>query len=358
MRRALSRLHRWLGLGCGIIFFLVCASGCLLLFEEPISGLLDGPLRQTAERPVSLERIREAAERRLYDGEWVQRIYWPPNRVRVRGPEGVRTLYFSPQDAAFLGVGNTLMTSVVKFHRSLLLSDGGRWITLTSCLFVILTLLSGLRLWLPASLKLVGKALTIRQVGTRYRQILDLHRVLGALVALPLLLIAFTGLNYSKISNGYRNALFAAMGERPLPKPDPLKVIDSQPLSLDQLTELAVRIYPEAELSCLELEEQAGSPVKVRFRHPGQPGEFGQSNVLLHPHTGAVLRTLNAMELPPAQQFVYVWALPLHRGEAFGSVHKAVWVAVVLIGCGLPVSGIWLWYSRRSRKRDRGDKLP
>lgn len=356
MRSALVKLHRCLGLLCGIVFLMVCLSGFVLLFEEPLADHLNGSLLQSARHPVSLDILHSAATQQLQKGERIQRIYLPPNRVQVSGPEGKRNLYFSPVDATFLGPGQQFMPAVVKFHRTMLLSDTGRWITLTSCLFVIFTLLSGLKLWLPSRLQGLGKALQIKRTGSRRRLFLDLHRVLGVAVALPLLTIAFTGLNYSKISAQYRHTIFSALGEQPPEAPKPVVPSGTPALSYDQLVERACQVYPEAELSCLEPGSKPHDPVKVRFRHPGQPGAFGQSNVVLHPQTGEVLRALNAMELPPGQQFVYVWALPLHRGEAFGWLHKLLWTVVVLAGMSLPLTGFWLWSTRSKTPRDRGNQ--
>ena len=353
MRSTLVKLHRWLGLGCGLVFLVVCLSGSLLIFEQEISNFLDRSLIRNSQPPVSLDRLHASASAQLREGEWIQRIYLPSGKVRLRGKDEMRHLYFSPDEATYLGEGSELMRSVIKFHRSLFLSDLGRWVTLTSCLFVICTLLTGLKLWLPKSLKRLGSALTIKRSASRRRFLLDLHRVLGVVVLLPLLLIATTGLNYSKISDTLRQGLFSALGEEPIPDPKPVTASEDAPLSLDQLVEQAALVYPEAELSCIEFSNSPDEAVKVRFRHPGQPGHFGQSNVMMDPRTGEVLRSLNALELPVGHQFVYVWALPLHRGEVFGLPQRILWLMVVLIGAGLPLTGMWLWYTRRSRVRDK-----
>ena len=352
MRSTLVKLHRWLGLGCGLVFLVVCLSGSLLIFEDEISHFLDRSLIERSQQPGSLDRLHNSAAAQLREGEWIQRIYLPSGKIRVRGGDEMRHLYFSSADATYLGEGNESMRSVIKFHRSLFLSDLGRWVTLASCLFVILTLLSGLKLWLPKGLKHLKSALTIKQSASKRRFILDVHRVLGVVVVLPLLLIASTGLNYSNISDTLRNGLFTALGERPGPAPKTVSPSNAVPLPLDRLVELATLVYPEAELSCIEFANSPEEAVKVRFRHPDQPGHFGQSNVMMDPRTGQVLRSLNAMELPIGHQFVYVWALPLHRGEVFGLPQRILWLMVVLIGAGLPLTGTWLWYTRRSRTRD------
>ena len=355
MRSTLVKLHRWLGLACGLVFFLVCVSGSILVFEDELTVALNRNLLPQTEKTVSIQRVKDSASDQLAPGEWIQRIYLPLGRVRVRGPQGTRHLYFSPADGRFLGVGNDFMSSVIKFHRNLLLSNPGRWITLFSCLFVMLTVLSGLKLWMPKKWKNLKGALSVKKDGSKRRFYLDLHRVVGVLVSLPILLIGITGLNYSKVSDLYRQGLFSLFNEQAIPEPKPVLASADEPLELDVLVAIGQAVYPEALLSCVELTNDPEKAVKIRFLHSGQPGDFGQSNVMLHPRTGEVLRALNAMEMGPAHQFVYLWALPLHRGELLGFPLKIVWTLLVLAAGSLPLTGLWLWYSRRGRKR-QGDE--
>ena len=110
---------------------------------------------------------------------------------------------------------------------------------------------------------------------------------------------------------------------------------------------------------CAPADWGPGTPVAVLYERSPAVLVFrpatGDAQVadLVQCGTGEVLRSLNAMGLPVGHQFVYVWALPLHRGEVFGLPQRILWLMVVLIGAGLPLTGMWLWYTRRSRVRDK-----
>ncbi len=329
--------------------FLVCASGAILSFEDEITGVLNRKLIVESDAAVSVDDFHAAAQGQLSSGEWVARIYLPLGRVKVQGADGARFLYFHPADARFLGTGSELMSWVIKFHRNLLLSKPGRWITLVSACVVIVLLFSGLKLWWPNKLKTLPRRLSIKADGSRARFFFDLHRVAGAYLFLPLLLISLTGLNYSIVSDTYRHLIKSLAQSPPIPSVEPLPELGPERLSLDEALKRARLVFPEAVATSVDFTKDKDGPLKIRFRHPTQPGEFGQSNVVLNPETGRVLRALNAMELSWGQQWIYVWALPLHRGRAFGLAHQLVWLAVAIAGASLPLSGFYLWYSRRKR---------
>lgn len=349
MRQKLVKLHRWVGLGCGLLIFLVCLSGALLVFEEEITHTLNRDLMLTSEHPVSFDLLHESAQAQLREGEFVRRIFVPRGRIQVKGPDGNRDLFFSPEDGRFLGQGSTLMAGVLAFHRRFLLGETGRWLTLLSCLGFLTSLLVGVKLWWPGrTLKKWKGALVVKSTASRRRLFLDLHRVLGAYTLLPLLLIAFTGLNYSKMSDPYRQAIQTLTRSETPAKVKVEKLEGKERITLEQASNLASREFPEASLSCIE---PSGKAIKVRFRHKGQPGDFGQSYVLIHPQSGEALQSVNALELPASHRYTMVWALPLHRGEAFGLLHQLLWLFLALLGASLPLTGFWLWYSRGKKRR-------
>jgi uncharacterized iron-regulated membrane protein len=346
MRVALTKVHRWLGLCCGGVIFLVCLSGAVLSFEDEIASFLDGHLITDSEAQVSVQEVYSAAQSHLLSEELVQRIHLPLGRIKVEGPLGTRILFFHPKDGQYLGVGSSALSWTLDLHRRLLLSDSGRWLTLMSCLGFLSLTLSGLKLWWPKKWHKLPAGLAIKTTASRRRLFLDIHRVVGAYIAIPIILIAFTGLNFSKAKDPYRNAILTLTQAAPIAKAKPLGDLGPTRLTLDQILERALQVYPEASVTSIDLPETQDGPMKVRFRHPSQPGEFGRSEVLLHPGTGEVLRALNAMELPLGQRLIHVWALPLHQGRAFGTVHQILWLLVALAGASLPLTGVWLWYTK------------
>lgn len=348
MRKQFVLLHRWLGLIAGAVVFLVCLSGSLLVFEEPIENVLNRRFLVSHPSAITWQQLHDAAQTRLRGNESVRRLYLPPGRVQVRGGEGNRDLFFSVQDATYQGEGTQVMEQVLNLHRRLLLGNVGRWLTLTSCLFFLGLMISGIKLWLPAKWSKWKSGFLIQSKASRRRFMLDLHRVVGICVALPFIMVALTGLNYSLLSKPLRAAVLAVTSAGPEGSPaEPSQESPASPLTLDGAVEVAQAVFPEARLSCLEVMDSPPDCIKIRFHHPGQLGEFGQSFVVVHLPTGEVLQSYNAVEQGLGRRLVTEWALPLHRGEAFGAVHRILWVLLALAGAMMPVTGYWLWWQKK-----------
>jgi uncharacterized iron-regulated membrane protein len=351
MRASFVKLHRALGLFCGAVVFLVCLSGALLSFQDELTQVLNRDLIHESDVQVSAQEMLISAQAQLLDGEFVHSIYLPLGKVRVQGPSGKRILFFHPADGRFLGQGSKIFVWVLALHRNLLLTDFGRWLTLTSCLALIGLLISGWKLWWPRKLSKISKGLRIKTTASRRRLVFDLHRVLGIFISIPLLMIAVTGLNFTKIKGVYRDTIVSLTRAEPIPAPKPVGQLGPERLSLDQALAISMEVFPQATATAIQLPGTPDGPLNIRFRHPSQPGTYGRSNVVLHPETGEILRSLNGMEMSFGQQLIHVWAFPLHRGRVFGLLHQLLWAVVALLGASLPVSGFWLWYTRRSRNR-------
>jgi uncharacterized iron-regulated membrane protein len=350
MRRFLALAHRWIGLGLGLIFFLVCASGSLLVWEDEVTDFLDRSLIIGSSTDSSLALIEKAAEEEIKGDERLVRFYLPPGKVRVQGSQGRRILYFNPNDGTFLGEGSQFMRQVEIFHRRLFLGDPGRWMTLVSATGVIFLVLSGIKLWWPISKKGWGQAFTVKLSMSKRRLLFDVHRVGGVIVALPLLLIVITGWNYSILSKPYRSTILK-LTRAPVPSPALRTEIPGHHVtSLDDALAAARLAFPNTELSFVNYPKTPEDLVLIAMRHPWQPGGPGQSTVEFDLSTGKVRRQQNALQMPLGQQFISVWALPIHRGRAFGRPQQVLWALTCFMGMLLPLTGAWLWYCKGKKK--------
>ncbi len=353
MRKTIVTLHRLFGLSLGLIVVVVCGTGALLSFEDEITSFLNRDLMHSSASAINPDALYSLVHDHLAPGEKVKRLHIPVGRVRVQGSDESRELFFHPQDGRYLGVGNPFMTKVLELHRTLLLSRTGRYLTLCSALGVIFLSLTGLKLWWPLKKQKLGKNFTIKTSGSKRRLLLDLHRVGGVFVALPFLLIALTGLNYSLISDAYRS-LIHQVTRTPSPLA-PLTVTAStaaQTLDFEQALLKAQKTFPNATITSIDPPKDASQPLTVRLRHPGQPDSFGRSTVEFDPFRGTILRATDATQIPLGYRFTSVWALPLHRGRAFGLPQQILWLLTALIGLSLPLTGAWLWRTKRKPTTD------
>ena len=352
MRLKLSKLHRVLGLVCGLVILIVFGTGAILCFDDEIRDFLDRDLHRQSERSLGPDELVKAFQPQLLKEERVSRLYLRVNKVVVRGPEGRRVLYFNPDDGRILGEGSQALRLVLGLHRRLLVGKFGRWITLTSTLGLLLLSLTGLKLWWPRNYKKLPAALRIKTTASRRRLFLDLHRVGGFYLLIPILIMLITGLNYSPLSSQLRAAVLALTQAGPIPSPQS-STSTEQALTLREALKKAQAVYPQAQLTMIEIPKEPSQGIKVRLRHPSQPGKFGRSSVILDAESGHVLRALNAMEIDFGQRLLHIWALPMHRGRAFGLPHQLLWLLACLGGMMLSLTGFWLWISKRKKKKPR-----
>ena len=345
-RATLAKIHRFLGLTLGLVFALMCCTGMILALEDDLVDYLDRDLKQSGTFQ-SLEKVYLAASQQLQPGERVGRIYLQTNSVRIQSKSPSRILYFDLEDGHYLGQGTQFLNNVLYLHRQLLLGNFGRMFTMSTALALLFLTPSGLSMWWPRKLKNLSKNLKIKTGGSKRRLLFDIHRVGGAYVAVPLFLIALTGLNFSLLKSPYQSAVYFLTGSGPLPKPAPVEASDNSPISFQQAIKISQQALPRATPTELHPPAKAGSPIVVRLL---QPGAAGPSIVTMHPTTGEILLTQDTETMPLGHKLTRTWLYPFHSARLFGRPHQLLWILVVLTGLLLPLTGIRLWWTKRARK--------
>lgn len=260
VRRVGRSLHKWIGLALGGLLMLVACSGALLVFAEsferwfaPQRYALTGdhvaqPLATYATRAIAaahggdvmrlqfapgapvivwLRKSEAAAEMRGTPQTGDAGTSQPRDEHRHRTaesanklgegktgegrpsggrPGGVLKIYLDPPTGNLLDSENPrvgLLATLRAFHTNLLMPGAlGRNLIGTCGIFLLFLALSGTLVWWPLAWKI---ALRFRRGHTLS---INLHQFLGAWIALPLTLIAFTGI-YLAFPQQLRSALAA-----------------------------------------------------------------------------------------------------------------------------------------------------
>lgn len=373
MRSVFYKLHSWLSLPVGLILSIVCFSGAALVFQEEIECLRRPELYRVASpvgEPLLPSRLVPLVERQLPEGMRVGTIRYSgdPRRTCRIGIEGERhALFFAdPYTGQVLGQSdrNGFFPFVLKLHRRLLgrfnagsapASPGRRIVGIATAALVAI-LLSGLVLWWPRRGQRIGTRLRIRWRGGRYRRWYDLHVSLGFYLVLPLLVLALTGLVWAFPT--YRSGLYALFGadrgarrtasEAPArgdlaassPVGEPLRV--DYPAWDRALEEVMVQCGPYREI------ETGIGRVVVR---PSGWGDVRRAERYeFDPATGEVLRHVPASDRS-RRETIDGWIYSLHRGVWGGLFSKIVTFLAALAGGTLPLTGYYLWFRRRMRRR-------
>jgi uncharacterized iron-regulated membrane protein len=115
----------------------------------------------------------------------------------------------------------------------------------------------------------------------------------------------------------------------------------------DRLLAAAAASQPGARATWIQAGRDAGDPVRVAMRYPGDRTPAGRTAVFLDPCTGAALSSVSTRTAPLAYRLVRQWNRELHTGDFFGWPTR---VLAFLFSLTLPVvavTGPLLWWSRR-----------
>jgi uncharacterized iron-regulated membrane protein len=216
---------------------------------------------------------------------------------------------------------------------------------LTVALLYLLLLVTGLVLWWPRRWPPSWHVELRRGLP---RALFDVHRVGGA---------ALGGLIAVSVASG------AYMAWRPLgafvsavagveavkPPALPQRSVVGTGVAINQLVATAQARFPEGAVGYVQWPAGQARPVRVRLQLPDDPHPNGLTSVWLDPRDGAVLAAQRWTALDPGARAV-AWVNPLHTGELGGVPLE---IAIALGGlclAGLGISGLWLWWRRRSAR--------
>lgn len=215
IRYAFNLLHLWLGLLSGLVLVIVCLTGSILVFEQPIENYINRKIRYVSEGGQRLPLDRLVAN-------YNDRFSLPPGRITVSEDPKIATHFFAfnrksgervsayldPYTGKVLGVENSSLqsffSSTLRLHRWLLVRGVGKQIVGASTLVFLFMLLSGLVLWWPRKRKQLKAALTIKRKAKFFRLNYDLHNVLGFYALIGLFILGVSGLyfSYGWVRNG------------------------------------------------------------------------------------------------------------------------------------------------------------
>ncbi len=367
-------LHLWLGLGSGLIVFIVSITGCIYVFEDEITGLYQ-PWKfvEVQQQPfLQPTQLLEKAKTEMGDAKpSFMRYGQKDDAVTVSSfnrKEGTSTVVFlNPYTAQLLHTDRKTKKDnpdffrfILNGHRTLWLPhDIGKQVVGAGVIVFVVLLISGIILWWPKKwIKSIrDKSFKIKWNASFKRKNYDLHNVLGFYAAIFLLIVSLTGLVFSY--NWYSNGLYwLTSGGRSLPEfrrplSDTTSLAKFQPTGLDKVYNKVIA----------EEKEQKGMFINL----PAKPADAISFTVYLK--AGSFYKT-NSYDydqytlkmLPNNSPFAGKYAdadaadklrrmnYDLHVGGIFGIPTKIIAFLASLISASLPITGFIIWYGKKFKK--------
>ncbi len=366
LRRVWLKVHLYLGLSLGLLLALLGLTGSFLVFNHTIDEWLNPGMLRAAQPTapwVPLASVTAAAEAATTDQTPTARMILPP-----RHPGGVFVVYNSlksgdeyhlteihvdPTTSRVLGRrvwGEYFVSWIYVLHSHLHAGENGETVVGLAGVGLLVSVATGIILWWPIVHKGGFRAATrIKRSQLNF----DLHKVTGAVSALALAVVAFSGV-YMVFPGWFRAPLSLVSPLSPfVPVVNPPAPTSSTPEITPDAALIAARShFPTARWIATSLPVGPTDPYVVTFRRPGEVRRtWGRCVVWVDRHTGETLRVQDG-DTQTAGDIFANWQFPLHNGEAGGLVGRWLVFVTGLSPTLLGLTGTALWWrKRRSRAR-------
>jgi uncharacterized iron-regulated membrane protein len=364
LKKAIGKLHLWLGLSSGLIVFIVSLTGAIFTFQDEIRDATEpwrlvAPPAQAAPLPPS----------RLQAAVVASHAGAAPSYTTYYGPGRSATVYFTdkaggsyitslnPYTGQVLHEQNMrtdFFTIVQALHMYLLLPiELGEWIVGIAIAIFLVMLGTGLVLWWPKRKQERKQRLTIKW-GAKWRRLnYDLHQVLGFYIAAGAFIIALTGLFMSFGSWLQAASTVANAGQH--------YQLEETPPPVDTLAPATAPARPLVDVAYAQVRQHsptAAMVVIVPAADHQQPiycltyqkalHYYHRDEYYFHPVSGQLLRALPHATKSAGKKLGDL-NYDLHTGQILGLGGKIVAFLISLLSASLPVTGTLLWWGRRHK---------
>jgi uncharacterized iron-regulated membrane protein len=377
-----GKLHLWLGLGSGLVVFILGITGCFYAFVDELRPMVykdrmyvtvpPGAQRQplavmqaNAQKALGADKPLQVAEVPTTPGRTVYFRAVKVNEDHVFYNSYLQyyyRVYVNPYTGAVIKIENTkyeFFNVVLSLHINLLMGPvvGAKIVSWSVVIFVVL-LLSGLVLWWPKNKAAMKQRAWFKwKKDTKWkRKNYDLHNIFGFYAMALLLVIALTGLVWSFewfkgavqwIGNGGKPAIVA-----PALTSDTL---DARPYSMDRIRYAAGKQDPAATSLYVTIPKNNKAAVSVYARNNRRP-YYTSTSTMYDQHSGAMLRRTTFARMSGGEKVVAL-NYDLHVGSLLGLPGKMLAFFASLIAASLPVTGIYIWWGRKNKKTTNKKKM-
>jgi len=370
IRKLINDLHLWMGIGSGIILFIVCLTGTIYAFRTEIEQVIEPDkyrVEVQGERMAAAELITELEQQ---SGGKIDMISIPhapdaPYKLRIKRPdeEGRGTTYFvNPYTAEIKGTTDSpssdFFMTVFRLHRWLLMERSvGRVVVGIATVIFVFIIISGMVLWWPKKLKHLKQSLTVKTSANWKRINHDLHNSLGFYASILLMVMALSGLCWS--FEWYRDGLGAVLGTKVFGSRGSSEALVSTvsenavPVSITEVLNKSQEILPYDGDYTIYLPKESSDLITLRKYRPASfSGLKAYDMLLLDQYSGKLLFTDIYAERPLNEK-ISTMIKPIHTGEIFGTFSKILYFIASLIGTSLPITGVFIWINKLKKKRKK-----
>lgn len=365
LRRAVRKVHLWLGLTLGGLFVLLGLTGSVLVFYPELDALLHPEIRVEGSGPPDWDRALATARAAYPEktGPWRFEVTGKPGAIPARyydPPERPgyafrpMMVWLSPDGSQVLRRdywGEYAVTFIYDLHYRLLLGELGGKVLGWLGLGLLALLLSGLWAWWPRGSWI--KALRFKRRAPPQRRLRDWHKLSGLSGLAFLLILTVTGimLELPKESDAALAAVGLHVDHAPHVHPQPTTASGKPDILPSQAILAASLALPDARLAWIETPPGSGGAYKLRMQVPDDPSyRFPHSFVWVDTKSGKVVAVQDARK-GGAGTAINNWVHPLHDGSAGGLLGRVLIAGAGLLPLVLFVTGLLRWRIKRTKSK-------
>lgn len=348
-------IHKWSSLICALIMLMLCVTGLPLIFHDELEALVDNrphlKARPSLYRNLDTLIADAAAEYPAYSPRWVNIDYEKPVvSVGLASPDNGENPWVTLN--AYTGEiittskmespGKTALTWIFRLHADLFAGLKGQLFLGFMGILFLLALLSGIIIYRPYMRFTTFGAVRIK--GTPRQKYSDLHKLLGMVVLVWIVIVSGTGILhtfsaplYNQWQTTYMRSLLASYENQVFPE---------RLSSVQQAVVVAQKSIPKQRVAFIYFpNDKWGSPYHYLVFTSGVTADtvHWYTPVLVDAATGQLTATV---EVPAYIRLLQI-AHPLHFGNYGGLPMKVLWALLDIITIGVIVSGIYLWLLRK-----------
>ncbi|WP_339676866.1 PepSY-associated TM helix domain-containing protein [Cyclobacterium marinum] len=367
-KKIVRKIHLWLGLGSGIIVFLVSFSGCLYVFQEEISLFLQSGVFRNVEvqdreliSPIQVRTIiekefaHEIAEMNVtaYESGDRASIVWVRDTNRqytafLLNPYTGEVIDTYPYSITFWAI-------VLVLHTSLLIPGIGHHIVAAGTLTFVILMISGIFLWFPKSKNGYKQRFSIKWGASFKRLNYDLHNVLGFYMTWVSIFLAITGLiwSYAWVDQGI---YWLASGGKQIPKQEQLfsKIPITKTHSSQMINAVLVKLIKERDEKLhsyyIEYPSDSLSLYKIKL-HYDKGSFYNRHDTYQIDQYNGEIKDAELWKNKNAGDVIQAANFNAHVGSILGLPGKFLAFFASLIASSLPVSGFLIWRGRKRKNK-------
>ncbi|AOW09605.1 PepSY-associated TM helix domain-containing protein [Flavobacterium gilvum] len=368
-KKAIGKIHLWLGLSSGIIVFIIAITGCLYAFQEEIQNYTEEyRFVEKQNKAFLLPSQLEQIARKELPGKVLHSIKYNGREKSAEAiffhyePTYYYIIYLNPYTGKKLKTINMdegFFSFILDGHFYLWLPEKiGQTVCATATLIFLILIISGLFLWFPRNKNAVKQRFWFRWKDTTKwkRKNYDLHNITGFYVLLIALVFAITGLvwGFQWFANSYYKSLG---GKKSLIYQDAVSTKKSTTIAkpLDKVWQMMQKEYPTAKsievhppendstAIAANINPEVGTFYKIDYRYFDQYTlKEIQVNHIFDKYADAnVADKLIRMNYD------------IHTGAVFGLAGKIFAFLISLLIATLPISGFYIWWGRNKKKKEK-----